>query len=192
MKIYTKTGDAGETGLWGGERVPKTHPRVSAYGDIDELNTGLGWALAVIGKDKKLSSLRQGLGRIQEELFMVGALLATPEGRRGRLSPPFDKGLPTDASTRLEKEIDAMTANLKPLRSFILPGGSPAAAALHMARSVCRRAERSAVALSQSDRLPEGVLVYLNRLSNHLFTAARWANAKAKHAETPWQGLSGK
>lgn len=192
MKIYTKTGDAGQTGLWGGDRVPKTHPRVAAYGDVDELNTCLGWALSVIGKDKKLASLRQGLSRIQEELFMVGALLATPEGRRGRLSPPFDKGLPSGAPLRLEAEIDAMTSKLKPLRSFILPGGSPAGAALHLSRAVCRRAERSAVALSQSDRLPEGVLVYLNRLSDHLFTAARWANAKAHRAETPWQGLSGK
>jgi cob(I)alamin adenosyltransferase len=192
MKIYTKTGDTGQTGLWGGERVSKTHPRVAAYGDVDELNTCLGWALAVIGKDKKLASLRESLTLIQSELFMVGALLATPESRAGTLAPPFDKGLPSGAALRLESEIDKMTAELKPLRSFILPGGGAAGAALHIARSVCRRAERSAVALSQSDPLPKGVLVYLNRLSDHLFTAARWANAKGRCAETPWQGLAGK
>jgi cob(I)alamin adenosyltransferase len=189
MKIYTKTGDKGETGLWGGDRVPKTHPRVAAYGDVDELNSNIGWALSVLGKDKNLAFLRDCLGRVQEELFMVGALLATPEARRGRLSAPFDKGLPIDASARLEREIDEMTAVLKPLKTFILPGGSLAGACLHMARSVCRRAERSAVALSQTDRLPEGLIVYLNRLSDHLFTAARWANAKAKCSETPWLGL---
>ncbi|MBI3554274.1 MAG: cob(I)yrinic acid a,c-diamide adenosyltransferase [Elusimicrobia bacterium] len=192
MKIYTRTGDKGETGLWGGERVPKTHPRVAAYGDVDELNTCLGWTLSLLGKDKRLSPLRKYLSLIQEELFIVGALLATPEARRGRLSPPFDKGLPPDASARLEAEIDAMTASLKPLKSFILPGGSPAGASLHFARAVCRRAERSAVALSHSDRLPEGLIVYLNRLSDHLFTAARWANARAKSVETPWAGLARK
>jgi cob(I)alamin adenosyltransferase len=189
MKIYTRTGDKGETGLWGGERVPKDHARVAAYGDVDELNCVIGWALALIGEDKKLAPLWETLCRVQDELFMVGALLATPEARRGRLSPPFDKGLPADAAQRLEKEIDEMTAALKPLKTFILPGGSPAGAALHMARAVCRRAERSAVSLSHEDRVAEGLIVYLNRLSDHLFTAARWANAKAKNGETPWMGL---
>ncbi len=191
MKIYTKTGDAGETGLWGGQRVSKADPRVAAYGDVDELNTCLGWALSVMAQDKKLSTLRTSLSRIQEELFNIGALLATPEARRGRLAAPFDKGLPPQAALRLEDEIDAMTKSLKPLRSFILPGGCAAGAALHLARAVCRRAERSAVALSRGDRLPGGVLIYLNRLSDHLFTAARWANAKARCPETPWQGLAG-
>jgi cob(I)alamin adenosyltransferase len=189
MKIYTRTGDAGETGLWGGERVRKNHPRVAAYGEIDELNCCLGWALSVIGADKKLGYLIGSLTRVQEELFLVGALLATPEARRGRLSPPFDKGLPADSSARLEREIDEMTKSLKPLKNFVLPGGSPAGSALHLARAVCRRAERNAVALSGADRIADGLIVYLNRLSDHLFTAARWANAKAKRAETPWLGL---
>jgi cob(I)alamin adenosyltransferase len=190
MKIYTRTGDKGETGLWGGDRVPKNHPRVAAYGDVDELNTVVGLALCAIGKDKALAFLKNALERVQDELFIVGALLATPEASRGRLTPPFDKGLPKESASRLETEIDEMTKALKPLKTFILPGGSPAGAALHHARAVCRRAERAAVALSQHDRVPEGLVVYLNRLSDHLFVCARWANMKAKRVETPWEGLA--
>ncbi|MBI5631519.1 MAG: cob(I)yrinic acid a,c-diamide adenosyltransferase [Elusimicrobia bacterium] len=189
MKIYTKTGDKGETGLWGGGRVPKHNSRVAAYGEVDELNSCLGMALAHLGADQGAAELRRSLSRIQEELFVVGALLATPPDRLGKLSAPFDRGIPPDASQRLESEIDAMTAELAPLDKFILPGGSPAGASLHLARAVCRRAERSATLLASSESLPEGILVYLNRLSDYLFTAARWANKKAGQSETVWQGL---
>lgn len=189
-KIYTKTGDKGETGLWGGERVPKHHPRVSAYGEVDELNSWLGVVLAALPPQNSFSSLREALSRIQEELFIVGTLLATPENRLSKLKEPFDQGLPPGAAARLEGEIDAMTRELSPMTKFIMPGGSPAGAWLHAARAVCRRAERRASGLSALENIPEGVLVYLNRLSDYLFTAARWVNAKAGSAETPWQGLS--
>ena len=192
VKIYTKTGDKGETGLWGGDRVPKNDPHVCAYGDIDELNCAVGAAIAALGKDESLAKLRENLLRVQGELLLVGGLVATPEKRRGKLAAPFDKGLPAAAVTRLEAEIDAMTGELSPLTSFILPGGAPACAALHMARTVCRRAERGAVALASTSRLPDNVLVYLNRLSDHLFTAARWVNLKLGAPETPWRELKAK
>lgn len=190
MKIYTRTGDKGETGLWGGDRVPKYHPRVACYGDVDELNSCLGLALAAMGQDKAFAGLRRNLARIQEELFIVGALLATPEARLSKLEPPFNEGLPPQSPARLEGEIDTMTAELEPMTKFILPGGSPPGAWLHLARTVCRRAERSAAQLSTLESIPEGIVVYLNRLSDHLFTAARWANAKRGIPETQWQGLA--
>lgn len=192
MKIYTKTGDKGETGLWGGDRVPKYHPRVASYGDVDELNCCLGAALAALEKEKAFSETARMIRRIQEELFIVGALLATPENRLNRLSPPFDQGLPPDATARLEREIDALTAELKPMTHFILPGGSPAGAWLHLARAVCRRAERNIVQAATLEKIPQGLIVYINRLSDHLFTAARWINAKLGRAEISWQGLAKK
>lgn len=190
MKIYTKTGDAGETGLWGGKRLSKDHPRVRAYGEVDELNSSLGVALSQLCCDPEFSPLRRSLARIQEELFILGTLLAAPKEALKKLAPPFDAGLPKDAAVRLEREIDDWTAQLEPLKNFILPGGSQPAAWLHLARSVCRRAERSVVALAAEEPLPAGLLVYLNRLSDHLFTAARWVNARQGRAETPWRGLS--
>lgn len=192
VKIYTKTGDKGETGLWGGDRVQKSDPHVCAYGDVDELNCAVGAAIAALGKNESLSKLSENLLRVQGELLLVGGLVATPEKRRGKLAPPFDKGLPAAAVTRLEAEIDAMTGELAALTSFILPGGAPASAALHVARTVCRRAERGVVALAASARLPENVLIYLNRLSDHLFTAARWVNVKLDVPETPWRELKAK
>lgn len=192
MKIYTKTGDEGETGLWGGSRVPKDHPRVQAYGDVDELNSCLGVCLSHLCCDPGFAGLRQALSRVQEELFILGALLATPKDRLKKLSPPFDEGLPADAAKRLESEIDGWTKELEPMTRFIMPGGGTAGAELHVARAVCRRAERSLVALARAEPLPQGLGVYLNRLSDHLFTAARWVNARQKKAETPWQGLSKK
>lgn len=188
-KIYTRTGDNGETGLWGGARVPKHHPRVAAYGEVDELNCALGAALAALAADERLARLQPRLETIQRELFVVGALLATPGDKLSALAPPFNRGLPADAAKRLESEIDSMDEDLSPLKSFILPGGCPAGAALHLARAVCRRAERAVTAMAQSDAVPEGLAVYMNRLSDHLFTAARWANARAGSSETPWQGL---
>jgi len=192
MKIYTRTGDAGQTGLFGGDRLSKDAPRVAAYGDVDELNCALGAALAVFPKEEKLAPLKGALARVQEELFVVGALLATLPGKLGQLKPPFSSGLPEDSAARLETEIDSWTAELPEMKHFILPGGGPLGAALHLARAACRRAERSAVTLSREEPLPDGVLVYLNRLSDHLFVAARWANAKEGRPETPWLGLAKK
>ncbi|MDX6768466.1 MAG: cob(I)yrinic acid a,c-diamide adenosyltransferase [Elusimicrobiota bacterium] len=188
MKIYTRTGDKGETGLFGGPRVRKNHPRVDAYGEVDELNTVLGLARAELEAGEGLPGLDAALARVQDELFMVGALLATP--RAAKLAPPFDRGLPAEAATRLEREIDAWDAELKPLAVFILPGGGRLGAQLHLARAVSRRAERASVALGAVEPpLPDNVIVYLNRLSDWLFTAARWVNKKQGRAETPWNGL---
>ena len=163
---------------------------MAAYGDVDELNSCVGACLAALAADPPCAGLRARLGLIQEELFIVGALLASPEGQEKRLSPPFDQGLPAGAASRLEGEIDAMSAELAPMTRFIMPGGAPAGAWLHVARAVSRRAERSVVSLGAKEKTPEGVLVYLNRLSDWLFTAARWVNAEQGAAETPWQGLS--
>lgn len=168
MKIYTKTGDKGETGLWGGQRVRKDDARVAAYGQVDELNCAVGAALAVLPEEA--AALREMLTRVQNELFVVGSILAGVQD-------------PAPSPERLEREIDAMTAELPPLKQFILPGGGPAGAALHLARGVCRRAERAVVPLDGV----HDVVVYLNRLSDHLFTAARWANMKSGRTETPWR-----
>ncbi len=176
MKIYTRTGDNGETGLIGGKRVPKAHPRVDAYGEVDELNCAIGAARAALGKEH--AGLDEALARCQAECFVLGALLAGAKD-------PF----PASAAARLESEIDAWDGELEPLKNFILPGGGAAGAALHLARAVCRRAERRAAALSGADAAPAGTIVYLNRLSDWLFTAARWANKKSGRPETPWAGL---
>ena len=189
MPLYTRGGDKGETGLFGGERVPKSHPRVAAYGSVDELNCALGAARAALPGGAEFRALDEALSRLQAECFVVGALLATPAGNLAKLGAPFDQGLPAGAPARLEAEIDAWEAELEPLKNFILPGGAPAGAALHVARAVARRAEREAVELSAREPLPEGVVVYLNRLSTWLFVAARWINKKQGKAETPWIGL---
>jgi len=190
VAIYTRGGDKGETGLFGGSRVSKGNPRVAAYGEIDELNSALGAARAALREDPALGSVDAGLARVQAECFVVGALLATPADKLGKLSPPFDTGLPADASKRLEEEIDAWDKGLAPLKTFILPGGGRAGAALHLARAVSRRAERAVVNLSSSEKIPDGVIVYINRLSTWLFVAARFVNKETGHAETPWTGLT--
>lgn len=188
MKIYTRTGDKGDTGLFGGPRVRKSHPRVDAYGEVDELNSCLGAARAELEAGEGLPGLDAALARVQDELFMVGALLATP--RAAKLAAPFDRGLPAEAAARLEGEIDAWDRDLVALKAFILPGGGRLGASLHLARAVGRRAERAVVALgAEEPPLPDNVLVYLNRLSDWLFTAARWANKKQGRGETPWAGL---
>lgn len=181
MKIYTRTGDKGETGLRGNRRVRKDDPRVRAYGDVDELNCALGAALSHIPLRQAFTLLRGELHCIQAELFHVGAVLAAPPDH------PDAQAFPADLAPRLEASIDRMTAQLPPLRRFILPGGSPAGAALHLARAVCRRAEREVVGLTPP--VPESLLVYLNRLSDYLFTAARWVNARLARRETEWAGL---
>ena len=192
VTIYTRGGDKGETGLFGGARVPKNHPRVVAYGSVDELNCALGTARAALPATPEFRPLDEGLARLQEECFVIGALLATPADKLDKLGAPFDRGLPPAAPSRLEEEIDSWESELDPLRTFILPGGAPLGAALHGARAVARRAEREVVDLGAREALPEGVVVYLNRLSTWLFVAARWANKKLGRAETPWTGLQKK
>jgi cob(I)alamin adenosyltransferase len=179
MKIYTKSGDAGSTGLFGGGRVPKHDPRVEAYGDVDEANAAVGAARAALA-DPELSA---ELARIQDELFCVGAELATPHEAKARSAvPPVEPRW----AERLEQAMDRWDAELPPLHRFVLPGGTPAAAAHHLARAVCRRAERRAVALAEQAELDPAVLVYLNRLSDFLFVAARLANHRAGRAEHHW------
>ena len=181
MKIYTKTGDAGSTGLFGGGRVGKDDPRVEAYGDVDELNACIGVARAA----EPMPRIDEILVGIQRDLFAIGALLATPD--REKMAQQLDKARIDDARIRdLELAIDHADAELEPLRSFILPGGSPKAATLHVARTVCRRAERHVVHLQREVELPSLVVIYLNRLSDLLFTLARLANHRAGTGEVTW------
>jgi cob(I)alamin adenosyltransferase len=180
LKIYTRTGDLGETSLLGGARVPKDHPRVAAYGDIDELNAALGAARA---HARRADVARLLLG-IQRDLFAIGAQLADPT--RKVVSRRSKTAVSPARVRRLEKAIDAREAKLPRLRAFVLPGGSPSAAALHVARSVCRRAERSVVHLSRQAKVDARLLVYLNRLSDLLFVLARDESHRAGEAEDRW------
>jgi len=176
-RIYTKAGDGGETGLGDGTRVLKCCPRVSAYGDVDELNAVLGFAAGADGP-------HQGLIRsIQNDLFDLGADLCVPPSAPG---PGSVFRMTASQPERLEREIDRLNERLQPLRSFVLPGGTPLAAWLHLARTVCRRAERSVVALMQTESVNPSVLVYLNRLSDLLFVLARVANDDGK-ADVLWE-----
>jgi cob(I)alamin adenosyltransferase len=186
QRIYTGTGDRGETGLFGGGRVPKSHPRVEAYGSVDELNAVIGWALTQIGEP----TLGERLARVQPDLFSVGAHLAT--ARREKGGGPVLPPLPADRIPELERWIDEAEADLPELRAFIMPGGSPGGAALHVARTVCRRAERAIVALAADDDVDRVIIIYLNRLSDLLFVWARRENAHAGAAERQWlPGSSG-
>jgi cob(I)alamin adenosyltransferase len=178
MRIYTRAGDDGTTQLLGPGRVPKDDARVAAYGEVDELNAALGVALTQLTDD----DLRAELARVQADLFTVGAELATPPGQAAAALPT----VPEDWAGRLEGWIDRHAAGLPPLRSFILPGGAPAAAALHLARGICRRAERAVVHLRRAEPVGAPLLRYLNRLSDYLFVLARVANARAGVADTPW------
>ena len=190
MKIYTRAGDQGETGLWGGGRVGKDHPRVQAYGTVDEASCAIGLAAATLPGGRDFAPMRRALERVQRELFDVGALLAARPERAPKLGR--HAGPPPKATARLEAEIDGWTADLEPLKHFILPGGAVAGASLHLARTICRRAEREVVALSRREKIPASIVVYLNRLSDHLYTAARWVNQKLGVPETPWEGLAGR
>jgi len=179
VKIYTKTGDSGETGLFGGPRVRKSDARVEAYGDLDELNAAIGVARSLV-EDPEIDA---ALARIQGELFCVGAELATPHGAKARSAiPPVDPAW----TARLEGAIDAWDGELPALTRFVLPGGTRTAAALHLARTVCRRAERRAVSLAAEVEVEPAVLAYLNRLSDFLFVAARVANHRARKEEPLW------
>ncbi|RMH72688.1 MAG: cob(I)yrinic acid a,c-diamide adenosyltransferase [Gemmatimonadetes bacterium] len=182
MKIYTKTGDTGETGLFGGPRVSKDHLRIQAYGTVDELNSTLGVALVHCSDE----ALREMLLHIQHQLFVLGADLATPLETKSS----YIQRIPAEAVTQLEQWIDQFEAELPPLTHFILPGGSICGAFLHQARTVCRRAERYIIALSHEASLSEFVIPYINRLSDYLFDAARIANVRAGTTETIWNSNS--
>ena len=182
MRIYTKTGDDGFTGLLGTGRVSKDAMRVEAYGTVDELNASLGVARAH-GLDSEADDL---VARLQDELFVVGSALAdpSPEG-------PFHNAITTDHVERLESDIDWMEDQLAPLSQFILPGGALSAAQLHLARTVCRRAERLVVTLSNvsGEDVPRLIIIYLNRLSDLLFVLSRAVNSRAGVADVAWKGM---
>ncbi len=189
MKIYTRTGDAGSTGLFGGPRVSKDDARIEAYGTVDELNAALGQFRAALAADGDAAGIDSDIGRVQHELFSIGGELATPR--------PSDHGLRViDASHVgwLESRIDDLESRLTPLKQFILPAGTAAAAACHVARAVCRRAERRVVTLAgivathapDDERISPDLITYLNRLSDYLFVASRRINAVAGIADVPW------
>jgi cob(I)alamin adenosyltransferase len=181
MKIYTRTGDAGETGLFGGERVPKDHVRVAAYGDVDELNSALG----VVRATPPAPFMDNLLESIQRDLFALGGQLATPDP--GKVRAALEKARLDEARVAaFERVMDEAERELPALRAFVLPAGTPKAAALHLARTVCRRAERSVVRLAHEADLPELFVVYLNRLSDLLFTLARVANHRDGAGDETW------
>jgi len=180
MKIYTKTGDAGETGLFGGPRVAKDDQRIEAYGTVDELNAVIGMVRAATPP----AIIDEVLGRVQHELFVVGAELATPQ--------PKQKGVPVISDAHIaaaERDIDRLEERLPPLKEFILPGGTSVAAQIHLARAVCRRAERRVVtfAASTPESVTPALLAYLNRLGDLLFVLARATNHHAGRGETAWK-----
>lgn len=179
MKIYTRTGDEGETSLFAGGRVSKAHLRLHTYGTVDELNSILGVVLAA-GVEAEIETALQ---RVQAELFVVGADLATPLEAEAK----WLTRVTADMIEYLEREIDAWESQLPPLKNFILPGGCMAGALLHQARTICRRAERWLVTLKTSEPVNEEVLRYLNRLSDWLFVLARYANYRAGQSESAWQ-----
>ena len=184
-RIYTRGGDRGETGLVGGQRVPKDDLRIEAYGTVDELNAFLGLAGVTCAEaaEPRLAKLAAILRRVQHELFNLGSILATkPEDVHPR------QARVTDAEVaQLEHEIDAMNGELKPLRSFVLPGGTRLNAELHLARTICRRAERALVTLARRDEVPPEAERYLNRLSDALFVWSRWASHVQGVAEVLWE-----
>lgn len=179
-RIYTGTGDDGTTGLIGRTRVSKSDPRIEAYGAVDELNALLGLVVAH-GAGELDEATLSGLRDVQGDLFCIGAVLASPEGA----VPGCE--VPAEQVRKLERWIDRVEQGLEPLRSFILPGGTRLAAWLHLARTVCRRAERRVVALAERAAVPVVVIQYLNRLSDLLFVLARDANARAGQCEVRWQ-----
>ncbi len=179
MKIYTKSGDTGETSLWGGSRVSKSHPRVRTYGTVDEANCCLGVAIAHLPAEGSETIAR--LTRVQNELFQVGSELATQAGAKNAC--PFVGLIEIEL---LEKEIDSMETVLPQLQNFILPGGSPAGSALHLSRTVIRRAERECVEFGSHEPIRPELVQYLNRLSDYLFVSARFVNFKMKCPETKW------
>jgi len=184
-KIYTKTGDKGETSLFTGQRVPKNDPFIEALGSVDECNSSLGAAIAFLPTTKEMQPIREQLEIIQHALFDVGAALATPRTRAVEIKlekTRFDK----EEVELLEQWIDEMTALLPPLHAFILPGGHQSGALLHVARSICRRAERRILPLHKSQDVSDSVVIYMNRLSDYLFCLSRYVNFLNKLPETVW------
>lgn len=180
-KLYTRTGDLGETALFGGGRVPKDDLRVEAYGSVDELNSALGVAVSFIRQRRIAAALQS----VQNELFNIGSELASESGPRaakGRMFIDSERKI-----ADLERLIDEYDAKLPLLRTFVLPSGSRAGALLHLARSVCRRAERAVIRLSRREEVNPQVIIYLNRLSDLLFVLARYVNKAARKPETPWR-----
>jgi len=179
MKIYTRTGDKGDTSLFGGQRVPKDALRIEAYGTVDELNSVLG----IVRADNAVGEIDRLLTAIQHQLFVLGADLATPRS----IDAKNLRRITSQDVEVLEREIDALESILQPLRNFLLPGGSPVAARLHFARTVCRRAERHVVRLARTDDIGNEATIYLNRLSDLLFVLARFANHTSGVPEIPWK-----
>jgi cob(I)alamin adenosyltransferase len=177
MKIYTKTGDDGTTGLIGGQRVGKDDPQIDCFGSVDELNAAIGWAAVGTGGE-----LLKSLRLVQNELFIIGSHLASPDGKPPSWIPVFEDS----AVDRLEMEIDSATERLPPLRDFIVPGGCETSARLHLTRTICRRVERVLVAFSHDRPVAPIMLTYLNRLSDWLFLQARLANQQAGLQDVPW------
>ncbi len=181
MRIYTKTGDEGQTGLFGGGRVAKDHPRVMAYGDVDELNAAIGLARST----EPTGLFDPELEAIQRDLFSLGGQLASPDPDKVRAAlSKADLG--DSRVAEFERAMDAADQELAPLRAFVLPAGCPKATALHLARTVCRRAERSTVALARDAEVPPLFLIYLNRLSDYLFVLARLANHREGRPDVTW------
>jgi cob(I)alamin adenosyltransferase len=181
VKIYTRTGDTGETALFGGGRVTKDHPRVAAYGDVDELNSVIG----LIRATEPAALFDPLLESIQRDLFSIGGHLATPDPERVRKA--LEKAtLSPERVSEFERAMDEADQELQPLKAFVLPAGTPKASALHLGRTVCRRAERSVVHLAHDNDVPELFVVYLNRLSDLLFILARLANHRAGVSDVTW------
>ena len=181
MKIYTKAGDDGSTGLIGGQRVSKSDGRIECVGAVDELNAAIGWAAVSAGKHA--GELAGKNRAVQNEMFVIGSHQACPDDRPPEHLPSLEES----SIGRLEMEMDAATEELEPLRNFILPGGSETSARLHIARAVCRRAERVVVAFSHDRPVSATVITYLNRLSDWLFVQARWANLRSGVKDVAWE-----
>lgn len=185
-KVYTRTGDDGSTALFGGSRVPKTHPRIDAYGTVDEANAALGVARAALQEAPEHDGVRALLEQIQSDLFVLGGDLASP----GEQKYPVPR-IATHHVEALEKEIDRLNEDLPELKHFILPGGTPAAAAVHLARTVVRRAERRTIEAAEvGEDISVAIRHYLNRLSDLLFTLARWLNVVHSIEEAEWRPVS--
>ncbi|MEZ4896908.1 MAG: cob(I)yrinic acid a,c-diamide adenosyltransferase [Saprospiraceae bacterium] len=178
IKIYTKTGDDGTTGLFGGGRLPKDHLRIEAYGTVDELNAQLGWAMDLLGSEKFMNHLET----VQYELFVIGSMLATKPGKEIGI-----KVIDESSVEQLERWMDELDEQLPPLKNFILPGGHPAISACHLARCICRRAERRVVSLSHADQVDHLIIRYLNRLSDYLFILSRAVAQQLNVAERVWK-----
>lgn len=186
-KIYTKTGDKGETSLFSGERLPKSDSCIHLLGTLDECNAAIGIALSLLQEGKPFTEVRRELIEIQHALFDIGAAVATPRSRSTQRK--IDKTrFNAEATSFLEQWIDEHEKQLPPLKTFILPGGHPAAATLHLARNICRRSERHAVPLNLHHDVSDHVMAYLNRLSDYLFVASRVINMLTNTQEPPWRG----